>query len=97
MNPFNSGVFGLKLCDDPPVSVVLFHAHRSVLMPRITSHESKGERIAPTAFCRNPIRCCILGIPRNDDSSNAVAVSIQILGRRDARRKSAPNSIGRMK
>ena len=38
-----------------PFSSWRFMRTASVFTPRRISHESNGERIAPTAFCRNPI------------------------------------------
>ena len=53
----------------------------SVLVPRSTSHESIGPRIAPAAFCTNFIHSTIVLVPDDDDAADAVAVAVQELRR----------------
>ena len=53
----------------------------SVLVPRSTSHESNGLRIAPAAFCTNFSHSMSSSARRDDHAADAVAVAVQIFGR----------------
>jgi hypothetical protein len=52
------------------------------LVPRNTSHESNGERIAPRCFARNPIQFASFFVVQNDHAADAIGMTVQILGRR---------------
>ena len=65
-----------------PVSVVLPAIRTaSVLVPRSTSHESNGLRMAPAAFCTNSQPLDVVVAHRDDDAADAVAVAVQVLRR----------------
>ena len=51
----------------------------SVLVPRSTSHESNGDRIAPAAFWTNLQPLDVVVARRDDDAADAVAVAVQVL------------------
>ena len=53
----------------------------SVLVPRRTSHESNGLRIAPAAFCTNLSHSMSSSRDGDDDAADAVAVAVQVFGR----------------
>ena len=53
----------------------------SVLVPRSTSHESNGLRIAPAAFWMNCSHSMSLVAHGDDDAADAVAVAVQVLRR----------------
>ena len=70
------------LGDRLPVPVVRLPCGRaSVLVPRSTSHESNGLRMAPAAFCTNFSHSMSSSRTAIDDAADAVAVAVQVLRR----------------
>ena len=53
----------------------------SVFVPRSTSHESNGLRIAPAAFWMNFSHSISSSLHGDDDAADAVAVAVEVLGR----------------
>ena len=75
-------VRGEELGQRQAVGVVLLpSAARSVLVPRSTSHESNGLRMAPGGVLHELQPLDVVVAHGDDDAADAVAVAVQILGR----------------